>query len=260
MYPNAEQTYVALMYRASSYYATWDPIRPITLGDYGYIRNNYSFEKEGNIFNDRLAEEFDISIVDGGEDSERWIVSVATKEQTLSVNIGVPKATIKKSFSITRSCGAILAMLRPRHQSLTGPLRDLIYSTAFTDERVLVSEVYSCSSYARLLVPRQKGSVEISLDITESQAHILHGTVEGKWRTSAESGDFKFLHEREQADYKARPLVRLLGRSRGRWGKKRPVETLPPPAWRRIAMRHVRGCGLDEGFDGEESDYDDVML
>lgn len=90
----AEHTYVDLMFKATSCYASWDPLRPIRVrklplacghltdfepinqvGDYGRLQRDGSFAAKGNIFDDGLAEKYKITKRTDGEDQCRYIVS-----------------------------------------------------------------------------------------------------------------------------------------------------------------------------------------
>lgn len=70
-----EREYIALLFEASSKYANWDPDVSVKVGDYGRLtcgkrgwffwrpsfwRPQRIFVKEGNIYDDGKAEEFDI--------------------------------------------------------------------------------------------------------------------------------------------------------------------------------------------------------
>lgn len=73
----SELQYVALLYRASSKYASWDPEVEVQVGDWGRLTSGKRgvafwrsqfwnprgiFLKEGNIYKDGQAEEYDIPL------------------------------------------------------------------------------------------------------------------------------------------------------------------------------------------------------
>jgi len=259
---NPERRYVSLMHEISNYYASWDPLKSVRIGDYGHLQKDYSFIREGNIFANGLAEEFEIDTESSDADELRWIAATQTSRQSISgeVSIGNPSVTqmgIKQTFTISRSFGAILVMLNPRRTALKedSQIKDLIYSTAFSGKHVLVTEVYTCQSYARLLAPRQTRAVEVGLDSTHAQ--FLHGHAHLEWRTSAEGGDFRYSHsDRWTQEESIQPLFKLVGRRTRKMGglrrSHRPVTELDPPRWRRVIVPST-----NEGRGGKLDDFDD---
>ena len=142
------------------------------------------------------------------------------------------KAKVEQTFTVARSYGAILVMTNVRYATIepAGVLKDLIYSTAFNKHQLLVSELYTCSSYARLLAPKQTHAVQLAL---EASAHhgLLHGTDDFKWTHTADGGDFMSGTSKDGTSAFA-PLFRLVGREKT--FRKLPIRELSPPKWRRI--------------------------
>ncbi|CCL98066.1 uncharacterized protein FIBRA_00060 [Fibroporia radiculosa] len=239
LHHSPEQTYVDMMFAASNYYASWDPLRPVRLGDYGILQEDGSFAESGNIFTDGIAEKYNISLEDCGTDKLRWVEAIHSKERRMTAHVmsGNPpimEVGLKKTFSITSHRGAILVMLEPKLSRLTYPgrLSKLIHSEHFNDEHVLVTEVYACESYARLLAPHQESSVEIALTAS-SAGGAVGGKGSMEWKTSASSCDFKSAHDSDDGKVHY-PLFRLCGRKHRHkcmhlWHAHRAVVELPPP-------------------------------
>lgn len=151
------------------------------------------------------------------------------------------KAKVEQTFTVTRSYGAILVMTNVRYATLepAGVLKDLMYSSAFTKHQLLVSELYTCSSYARLLAPKQTHAVQVAL---EASAHhgMIHGTDDLKWTHTADGGDFMNGTAKDGNPAFA-PLFRLVGRERTL--RKLPIRELSPPKWKRVIddrqLRHL---------------------
>ncbi|OCH96317.1 hypothetical protein OBBRIDRAFT_232425 [Obba rivulosa] len=218
-----ENKYIDLIFEASNYYANWDPLKVVKTGDYGYLQKDGSFAADGNIFEEGLATKYGIETTKTGEDSIRWIQSVKTKEISGGAQAKVGTAPlvgvgIKKSFKIASSHGAVLVMLKPRLESIKYPgrLKALLTSSEDWNERVVISEVYTCHSYARLLAPKQSSEVEISLD-GKSHAGLVGGKAKMQWKTSHEAGDFRCRHGTgKPGDVICYPLFKLVSlRARG---------------------------------------------
>jgi hypothetical protein len=89
--PDAEKTYIDLLYHSSGKYAAWDPEIEVKVGDWGYMskgerslafwrRQRGLFKKEGNIYEDGKARIHNISkpIKQAGGQAAKgvqWIVS-----------------------------------------------------------------------------------------------------------------------------------------------------------------------------------------
>lgn len=89
----AEREYVSLMFKATSCYASWDPLRPVRVrapkcgyscrgidyfhqvGDYGRLQDDGSFAPLENIFENGMAEKYKIRQRTEGQDECRYIVS-----------------------------------------------------------------------------------------------------------------------------------------------------------------------------------------
>ena len=102
--PDAERQFVDLIFYASTKYGSWDPEVTIAVGDYGRVtrgetglafwrKNRGIFLKEGNIYEEGLAEKYNIPAPEErGVDSTEgisWITSNNAKEVDISAEISV---------------------------------------------------------------------------------------------------------------------------------------------------------------------------
>lgn len=154
---------------------------------------------------------------------------------------------------MSSSYGAILTMASARYvsQEPSGALRDVIYSTAFDKNHLLVSEAYTCPSYARLLVPQQERVFQITLEASALHGFLRSGGDPVKWTHNADGGDF-MSGTSEDGGPTFTPLFRLVGRERS--FRKLPIRELSPPKWRRVV--HINRttrlqdaaskCGIDD--------------
>ena len=100
--PDAERQFVDLIFYASTKYGSWDPEVTIAVGDYGRVtrgetglafwrKNRGIFLKEGNIYEEGLAEKYNIPAPEErGVDSTEgisWITSNNAKEVDISAEI-----------------------------------------------------------------------------------------------------------------------------------------------------------------------------
>jgi hypothetical protein len=100
--PDAERQFVDLIYHASKKYASWDPEVTVAVGDYGRVTRGKTglafwrkkqgiFLKDGNIYEDGLAEKYDIPTPEEhGVDSTEgisWITSKNAKEVDIAAEI-----------------------------------------------------------------------------------------------------------------------------------------------------------------------------
>lgn len=225
------------------------------IGDYGHLQSDHSFAVEGNIFDTALPGTFNIAPYEPTSTEEfKCIVSrhvdeikhSGTGEMYVRLGMGyrfpthhqargaswLHKAKVEQTFTVTRSFGAILVMTNVRYATLepSGALKDLIYSTAFNKHQVLVSELYTCSSYARLLAPKQTRAVQVTLEASAHQ-RLLRGTEDAKWTHTADGGDFMNGLSKDRGHAFA-PLFRLVGREKT--FRRLPIRELSPPKWRRV--------------------------
>ncbi|EPS99865.1 hypothetical protein FOMPIDRAFT_85658 [Fomitopsis schrenkii] len=235
---NPEYVYVSLIYENSNFYASWNPSKPVKIGDYGHLQSDHSFAVEGNIFDTALPGTFNIAPYEPTSTEEfKCIVSRHVDEikHSGTGEMGASwlhKAKVEQTFTVTRSFGAILVMTNVRYATLepSGALKDLIYSTAFNKHQVLVSELYTCSSYARLLAPKQTRAVQVTLEASAHQ-RLLRGTEDAKWTHTADGGDFMNGLSKDRGHAFA-PLFRLVGREKT--FRRLPIRELSPPKWRRV--------------------------
>lgn len=97
-----QRQYIDLIFQASHKYASWDPEVAVEVGDYGRItegraswfpwrRKNGTFMKEGNIYDEGIAEQLQIpkpTEHDVSDDGLMWITSRNAKETSASVEGG----------------------------------------------------------------------------------------------------------------------------------------------------------------------------
>ena len=100
--PDAERQFVDLIFRASKKYASWDPEVTVSVGDYGRITRGKTgiafwrkkqgiFLKDGNIYEDGLAEKYEIPTPEehgvGSTEGISWITSKNAKEVDIAAEI-----------------------------------------------------------------------------------------------------------------------------------------------------------------------------
>ncbi|KAJ7468453.1 hypothetical protein FB451DRAFT_1560219 [Mycena latifolia] len=180
---DSEREYVDLIFQASEKYAAWDPEIPVAVGDWGRItrgdsvlefwRENGVFLKEGNIYTDGKAKTYGIPdpVEHGGDagEGQYWVTSQNAEAVDLSASVGginpaIAQCKVKAAYKFSAGHAAVLVM---DNDSITtidppGALRRLLADPAMHD-RVLVSEVHRCASYARLLTDHTDGTVAIGL-------------------------------------------------------------------------------------------------
>ena len=100
--PDPERQFVDLIFRASKKYGSWDPEVAVAVGDYGRITRGKTglafwrkkrgiFLKDGNIYEDGLAEKYEIPTPEehGVHSTEgmSWITSKNAKEVDIAAEI-----------------------------------------------------------------------------------------------------------------------------------------------------------------------------
>ncbi|KZT13310.1 uncharacterized protein LAESUDRAFT_754292 [Laetiporus sulphureus 93-53] len=217
-----ERDYVSLLYKTTNCYASWDPLLPVEVGDYGYLQKDGSFAPKGNIFKDGLAERYDITKQVRGCDQIRWVTSGNAKEVSFDPNVNlsfdtIADAHLKYKFSFSGQRAALLAMYEPQLTSITYPARlSRLLSSQEWKNQVIVSEGYTCRSYARLLTWDRKREVTVGLGASAPIIAALGfpvsagGGIDLSWKTSTHSCDWKArgvrLREKEVAEKEARQL------------------------------------------------------
>ncbi|KAJ7910559.1 hypothetical protein B0H13DRAFT_1520832, partial [Mycena leptocephala] len=224
----SERAYADLMFHATQKYASWDPEIIMRVGDWGRItkgsqglafwRKNGTFVREGNIYSDGLAEEYGIPTpVEFGGGSE-WITSQNAQRVDLSASAdgmhpALAKCTIKGTFKFSSGCGAILAMEDTRITIIDPPgaLKRLLEDPSMRDV-VVVSEVHSCSSYARLITAEAGSTVSLGLRVEPPIPGVASASATATWVRDVTSGNFKSgaNMEGERSFY---PLFRLVSLS-----------------------------------------------
>jgi len=200
----AERKYVSLMFKATACYASWDPLRPVNIGDYGRLQDDGSFASHGNIFDEGLAAQYKIEKHAQGEDELRYIVSDNGNEISIAPDVNVSlesilEGHIKHKIAFSNGRGALLAMLRPHLTTITYPgrLSRLLVAQRDWKDFVLVSEVYTCHSYARFLTSHASNEVTVGLGASVPLAAAVGvpvnagGDIDVEWQTDSHGGDWK---------------------------------------------------------------------
>ncbi|GBE85988.1 hypothetical protein SCP_0805120 [Sparassis crispa] len=213
MSSNSERRYTTLIHRASNKYPNWDPEVTVEAGDWGRIIDGRTgkwlprrsrggiFLKEGNIYKDGIAEEYDIPepIVYGAEaaDGVSWVVSKHTRAWNVSAEAAsqtpaLAHYDVKARYHFSSNGGAILAMQNDSISRIDPPgkLRRLLDEERMHD-CVIVSEVHHCSSYARYLSSRGTKDVVIGLSAEPAIPGIAAAHAHLEWVHSATTGNFK---------------------------------------------------------------------
>jgi len=210
---NPERKYADLIFHASRKYPNWDPEIPVRCGDYGRItlggrpawmfwrRRQGIFVKEGNIYDDGKAKEYEIPAPGefGAHESEglTWVTSENGEEIDIhsSVSCQTPalmSCKIRAAFKFTSGNGAILVMLNDSITSIepASSLRRLLDNESMKG-LVIVSQVHSCASYARLLTAEGTKTVAIGLNVETPAGDAAGAEGEAKWVRSTNTGNFK---------------------------------------------------------------------
>ncbi|KAJ7717806.1 hypothetical protein B0H16DRAFT_1897827 [Mycena metata] len=227
---NSERAYIDLIYRASKKYASWDPEIPVQVGDWGrmtrgkrrlrlcFWRKTGIFLKEGNIFEDGKAEEYNIPTpVEYGQETaggEMWVVSQNAQQVDVEAAVGgatpaLVQCKVNGAFKFSSGRGAILVMENDKMSSIDPPgsLRRLLKDPSMRDA-VIVSEVHSCSSYARMLTAQEGSTVALGLSVEPPVASVS-ATANATWVRSGASGNFK-SQVNNKGERKFYPLFRLV--------------------------------------------------
>ncbi|KAJ7901180.1 hypothetical protein B0H14DRAFT_3123700 [Mycena olivaceomarginata] len=228
---NSERAYVDLIFRATKKYPAWDPEIAVKAGDYGKItrgrwglafwRKNGTFVREGNIYLDGKAEKYRIAApVEYGRDSEgqAWITSLNATQVDTSFSAGglhplVAECNTKAAFKFSSGRGAVLAMENPMITIIDPPggLKALLEDPSMRG-MVVVSEVHSCSSYARLLSTEGGGTVTLGLHVEPPVPGAASAGAIGTWVRHGASGNFK-SQVNMKGERAFHPLFRLVSHS-----------------------------------------------
>ncbi|KAJ6589268.1 hypothetical protein B0H19DRAFT_1248826 [Mycena capillaripes] len=225
---NSERAYADLIFRATKKYGSWDPEIVMRVGDWGRItrghrgllfwRKNGTFVREGNIYEDGRAAKYGIpDPVEYGRDSEgqTWITSQNATQVDTSLSAGgthsaLAQCTMKGAFKFSSSRGAILAMKNAMITIIDPPgaLKRLLEDASMRGV-VVVSEVHSCSAYARLLTADEGGTIALGLQVEPPFPGVASGSAAATWVRNVASGNFKSQVNKigERTFY---PLVRLV--------------------------------------------------
>ncbi|KAJ7901193.1 hypothetical protein B0H14DRAFT_3739054 [Mycena olivaceomarginata] len=228
---NSERAYVDLIFRATKKYPAWDPEIVVKAGDYGKItrgrwglafwRKNGTFVREGNIYLDGKAEKYGIGApVEYGRGSEgqAWITSLNATQVDTSFSAGglhplIAQCNAKAAYNFSSGHGAVLAMENPMITIIDPPggLKALLEDPSMRN-MVVVSEVHSCSSYARLLTSDESGTITLGLHVEPPVPGTASVGAIGTWVRHGASGNFK-TQVNSLGERMFHPLFRLVSRS-----------------------------------------------
>ncbi|KAJ7606041.1 hypothetical protein FB45DRAFT_951692 [Roridomyces roridus] len=207
---NSERTYVELLFRASRKYASWDPEMEVKVGDWGRItqgkrgllfwRKNGTFLREGNIYDDGLAEKY----------------GIPKPNKSMQVDVGgaihpaLAQCKLKGAYKFTSGKGALLVMSNPTISYIDPPgaLRKLLQEPSMRD-LVVVSEVHSCDSYARILTSSAGNTVALGLSVEPPIPGAAEAHAHATWVRSTSVGNFKSQVD-ERGERRYHPLFRLV--------------------------------------------------
>ncbi|KAJ7850730.1 hypothetical protein B0H13DRAFT_2284757 [Mycena leptocephala] len=225
---NSERAYIDLIFSASGKYACWDPEIEIKVGDWGRVtrgkrgltfwRKKGTFLKEGNIFVDGKAKRYripePIEYGGGSSEGETWIVSQNAKQIDIFSAVGVSPAVaqcrLQGAFEFSSGRGAVLVMENDMISCIEpqGALRRLLKDPTMRGF-VVVSQVHSCSSYARILTAQSGGTIALGLSIEPPVSGTASATANATWVRSVASGNFRSRVNKD-GHRKFYPLFRLV--------------------------------------------------
>ncbi|KAJ6544662.1 hypothetical protein DFH09DRAFT_1282326 [Mycena vulgaris] len=228
MPPSSECAFRDLLFRASTKYANWDPEIQMKVGDWGRItrgkrrlpfgRKHGVFVKQGNIYVDGKAEKYGIpSPIEYGDnsgDGGTWIVSQNAVQIDSAAAAGIDPAIaqcrLSGAFQFSAGRGAILVMDNDATTVIdfAGALRPLLEDPKMRGA-VVVSEVHSCSSYARVLTDNTGSTIALGLRVDPPVPGVASIAVDARWVTSRTLGNFK-SGVSKNGDRKFCPLFRLV--------------------------------------------------
>jgi len=232
----------------------------ITAGHPGWAfwrRRRGTFLKEGNIYDNKIAEKYEIPAPQeygaGASEGVTWIVSQNAQDIDISGSAGgltpaLAQCSIKAGFEFSSDFGAVLAMDNDTISTIdpAGSLRRLLDDSSLRD-CVVVSEVHRCSSYARYLSSPRAKTITIGLNVQPSVAGVASAEANLKWVRSTNTGNFK-SRVSASGDRDFCPLFRLVSLKetdtsvglRGSWhGDIPPLPDAQPP-W----MSDAEGTGI----------------
>ncbi|KAF8908530.1 hypothetical protein CPB84DRAFT_1959176 [Gymnopilus junonius] len=238
--PASERLFVDLIVRSSHKYPNWDPEvsrkKPIGV-----------FLKEGNIYEEGIAEKYDIpKPVEHGVDSTEgttWVTSRNAQQVSVDADIAgqtpaLVECSVKASFKFNSNKGAVLAMDNDTILTISPPgkLRRLLAAKELQKGYVIVSEVHRCSSYARFLSSSAGATVALGLSAQPPMADVGSAKVDAKWVHSSSAGNFKARVNKEgkRVFYPLFRLVALKESSvstglRGELDEDPPLPDVEPP-------------------------------
>jgi hypothetical protein len=148
---------------------------------------------------------------------------------------------VKACFKFSDGRGAVLVMTNDTITTIDPPgsLRRLLKDKDMRN-KVIVSEVHRCSSYARLLTSKEAGTVALGLSFKSTGIpSAVSGDVRASWVRNTHSGNFKYKVNAEGARV-FYPLCRLAALKSDRpvagmrGGEAMPLPDAIPP-WRKSA-------------------------
>jgi hypothetical protein len=227
---DAQRTFIELLFASSKKYAAWDPEIKVQVGDWGYITKGKMrlafwrgrrgvFMKQGNIYRDGKATTHEIpepvTYGDQATSGITWIVSQNASAVDISAEItayvtlfmfylaiylslldrqtpAFVECGVKAAFKFSSKQGAVLAMENDSLIALDHPgsLRALLDDPTMRN-KVIVSEVHSCSSYSRYLGTPSVKEIAIGLNAKPPVSGIASLGVHSQWIRSTNAGNFK---------------------------------------------------------------------
>ncbi|KAJ7655797.1 hypothetical protein DFH06DRAFT_1269615 [Mycena polygramma] len=229
---NSERAYVDLIFRATKKYASWDPeVIVVNVGDWGrmtrgprgfaFWRKTGVFVREGNIYSDGKALQYGIpEPVEFGRNSvgDAWVISANGTQVDASLSVAgshpaIAHCQIKGAFKFSSGRGAILAMENTMLTTIDPPgaLKPLLEDPSMRGA-VVVSEVHSCSSYARLLTADDGSIVALGLKVEPPIPDVASAGTTTAWVRNVAAGNFKSQVDKMGARVFC-PLFRLVSLS-----------------------------------------------
>lgn len=261
----------------------------ITSGKKGLVfwrRRQGVFLRFGNIYDDdKMAKKHNIPVpkIQGSSASRgvAWVISENAQETEFSADVSacvtrvfcthsrlcyllpssqtpvLLNSSVKASFKFTNGRGAILAMDRDIITTIDPPgsFRRLLEDMPDVQDKVIISEVHSCSSYARYLGAPTVKNVTIGLSIEPPAGVVASAKTDIRWVRSTNVGNFK-TGVNEDGERSYHPLFRLVSLAEddlttGLRGGAEEVMQMPladaPPPWMTASTGGVPEAGKAYG-------------
>ncbi|KAJ7867827.1 hypothetical protein B0H13DRAFT_1636005, partial [Mycena leptocephala] len=170
----------------------------------------------GNIFLDGKAKTHripdPIEYGGGSSEAETWVVSKNAKQVDVSSSLSpaIAQCKVTGAFEFSSGRGAVLVMENDMISLIDPPgaLRPLLEDPSMHGF-VVVSEVHSCSAYARLLTAEGGKTIALGLKIEPPVSGAASATTNATWVRSVASGNFR-SQVNKKGHRKFYPLFRLV--------------------------------------------------